>query len=84
MAPQPLTVDSGRFPEVSIQCGGDPGLTERGCEAWAEQLLSSAPSETTKLVLTYRTGNARCAADYFAANGRMLMTVAAGASAPSS
>lgn len=75
--PQPMTVESGRFPDVSIECGGDPGLTERECEAWAGQLLSTGPTETSKVVLTYRTGNARCAADYFSADGRMLMTAAA-------
>ncbi len=40
-------------------------------------MLSGGPMETTKLVLTYRSGNARCAADYFAADGLMLMTAAA-------
>ncbi len=74
---QPMSVESGRFPEVTIECGGDPGLTERECEAWAEQMLSGGPMETTKLVLTFRSGNARCAADYFAADGLMLMTAAA-------
>lgn len=76
-APQPTTVEPGRFPEVAIECGGDPGLTGRECQAWAEQLLSSGPVGTAKLVLTYRTGNARCAAESFAANGRMLMAAAA-------
>jgi len=76
-APQSTTVEPGRFPGVTIECGGDPGLTARECEAWAEQMLSGGPIKTTKLVLTYRTGNARCAADYFAADGRMLMTAAA-------
>lgn len=72
-----MTVESARFPEVIIECGGDPGLTERECQAWAEQLLSDGPVGTAKLVLTYCTGNARCSADYFAADGRMLMTAAA-------
>ncbi|MBW3613008.1 MAG: hypothetical protein KY392_04005 [Chloroflexi bacterium] len=80
--PQPMTVESGRFPGVTIECGGDPGLTEDECQAWAEQLLASGPSETTKLVLTYPTGNSRCAADHFSANGRMLMTAAARCPAP--
>ena len=79
--PQPMIVESGRFPGVTIECGGDPGLTEEECQAWAEQLLASGPSETTKLVLTYRTGNSRCAADHFA-NGRMLMTASARCPAP--
>lgn len=80
--PQPMIVESDRFPGVTIECGGDPGLTEEECHAWAEQLLASGPSETTKLVLTYRTGNARCGADYFAVNGRALMTAAARCPAP--
>jgi hypothetical protein len=75
--PMPMTVESERFPEVTIECGGEPGLTDRECQAWAEQLLESGPIETTRLVLTYRTGNSRCGADYFGANGRMLMTAAA-------
>ena len=81
-APQPMPVGSGRFPEATIECGGDRGLTERECRAWGEELLSSGPIETTTLVMTYRTRNSRCAADYFAANGRMLMTAAARCPAP--
>lgn len=76
-AQRPMTVESDRFPEVTIECGGDPGLTEAECQAWAEQLLASGPSETTRLVLTYRTGNSRCAADHFSATGRILMTASA-------
>lgn len=81
-APHPMIVESGRFPEVTIECGGDPGLTEEECQAWAEQLLASGPIDATRLLLTYRTGNSRCAADYFAVNGRMLMTAAARCPAP--
>ncbi len=73
----PMTVESAEFPDVRIECGGEPGLGESECLAWAEQMLSTAAVDATKLVLTYRTGNARCAADYFAADGLMLMTVAA-------
>ena len=71
------TVESARFPNVSVECGGAPGLTESDCLDWAERILASAPVDTAKLVLTYGAGNARCAADYFAADGRMLMTAAA-------
>ena len=81
-APEPMPAEAVRFPEVSIECGGDRGLTERECQAWGDELLSSGPIETTTLVMTYRTGNARCAADYFAANGQMLMTAAARCPAP--
>lgn len=72
-----MTIESARFPDVSIECGGAPGLSESECLDWGEQMLSAAPANTAKLVLTYQTGNARCAADYFAADGRMLMTSAA-------
>ena len=75
--PHPMIVESSRFPGVTIECGGDPGLTEEECQAWAEQLLASGPIDATMLVLTYRTGNSRCAADYSAVNGRILMTAAA-------
>lgn len=77
-----FTVESDRFPAVTVECTGDPGLTEPGCEAWAEQMLSTGPNETSRLVLTYRTGNARCAADYFSADGRVLMTAAARCPSP--
>ena len=80
--PHPMIVESGRFPGVTIECGGDPGLTEDECQAWAEQLLASGPIDATRLVLTYRTGNSRCAADHFSADGRMLMTAAARCPAP--
>ena len=72
-----MTVQSARFPDVSIECGGDTGLSENECLEWAEQVLSAAPVETARLVLTYRTGDARCAAESFAADGRLLMTSAA-------
>lgn len=78
----PFTVESDRFPDVTVECAGDPGLTERECEAWAEQMVSTGPAETSKVVLTYRTGNARCAVDYFSADGRMLMTAAARCPSP--
>lgn len=73
----PTTVESAEFPEVRIECGGDPGLGDSECLAWAEQMLSTAAVDATKLVLTFRAGKARCAADFFAADGRMLMTAAA-------
>lgn len=81
----PVTVESARFPDVEIQCGGDFGLSEADCLNWAEQMLPAAPTRPSggvdlavaKLVLTYRTGNRRCAADYFAADGRLVMTAAA-------
>lgn len=76
MPVQPMTIESEQFPEVDIKCGGEPGLAESECLDWAVQLLSSGPPDTATLVLTYRDGDARCAADYFAANGRMIRTAA--------
>ena len=81
-APEPMPAEAVRFGGVSIECGGDRGLSEHECQAWGEELLSSGPIETTALVMTYRTGNSRCAADYFAAHGQMLMTAAARCPAP--
>ena len=72
-----VPVQSARFPDVSIECGGDPGLSESDCLEWAEQVLSAAPVETAGLVLTYRSGDDRCAAESFAADGRLVMTSAA-------
>ena len=71
------TVESSHFPDISIECGGGRGLSEGECLEWADQMLSAAPVDTAKLVLTYRSGDARCAADYFAGGGHMLMTAAA-------
>lgn len=70
-----MTVESVGFPQLTIECGGE--LTEGECQDWAEQMLSSGRIESTRLVVTYRTGNSRRAADYFAATGRLLVTAAA-------
>ena len=77
-----MTVVSPRFPDVSIECVGDPGLAEDACRAWGEEMLRTAPVDTTRLELTYRTGNARCAADYLAGDGRLLMSSAARCPSP--
>ena len=74
----PITVESAQFPDVEIECRGDGGLSADDCLSWAEQMLPAAPTRPSggedipvaKLVLTYRTGNSRCAADYFAGDGR--------------
>ena len=83
--PLPIVVESSQYPDVAIECGGEPGLTAHECLAWAEQMLPAAPTrpagaeqlEVANLVLTYRTGNSRCAADYFTADGRLVMTASA-------
>jgi len=84
-AEMPIIVDSARFPDVAIQCGGEPGLSGDDCRAWADEMLAGTPTPPSgsqdvtvvELVLTYRTGDSRCAADYFAADGRLVMTAAA-------
>lgn len=81
----PIIVQSEQFPQVEIECRGEVGLTEEDCRQWAEVMLPAAPTrpaggqdlEVAKLVLTYRTGSSRCAADYLAADGRTVMTTAA-------
>ncbi len=37
-APLVMTVESARFPDTSIECGGDRGLSEDDCVDWAEQV----------------------------------------------
>lgn len=74
------TVVSPRSPNVSIQCAGP--LPEDACRAWGEEMLRSAPVDTVRLELTYGTGNARCAAEYLAGDGRLLMSSAARCPAP--
>ncbi len=81
----PITVESAQFPDIDIECRAETGLSTSACMIWAEQMLPAAPTKpsgaddvpVTRLVLTYRTGNSRCAADYFAADGRLVMTAAA-------
>lgn len=83
--PPPIIVQSEQFPQVEIECRGDVGLTEEDCRQWAELLLPAAPTrpaggqdlEVAKLVLTYRTGDSRCSADYLTADGRTVMSAAA-------
>jgi len=86
----PTTVESELFPDVEIECGGDSGLSADGCLTWAEQMISAAPPRAagggdisvTKVVLTFRTGNSRCAADYFAEDGRLMTTMSTRCPAP--
>ena len=81
----PITVESAQFPDIDIECRGETGLSASACLIWAEQMLPAAPTKpsggddvpVTRLVLMYQTGNSRCAADYFAADGRLVMTAAA-------
>jgi hypothetical protein len=82
LAPQPrISVESEEFPGVRVECDGEAGLSRDGCRAWAEELLSGPaigrPEAVRLLKLTFRTGNSRCAADFFGANGRLMSTVSA-------
>ncbi len=86
----PTTVESELFPDVEIECGGESGLSADGCLTWAEQMISAAPPRAaggedvsfTKVILTFRTGNSRCAADYFAEDGRLMTTMSTRCPAP--
>lgn len=46
-----MTVVSPRFPEVSIECVGDAGLSEDTCREWGEEMLRTAPVDTARLKL---------------------------------
>ncbi len=86
----PTTVESELFPDVEIECGGESGLSADGCLTWAEQMISAAPPRAaggedisvTKVVLTFRTGNSRCAADYLDKEGRLMTTMSTRCPAP--
>lgn len=90
VAQLPITVQSTHFPDVVIMCTGESGLSENDCRNWAEEMLPAAPTipaggvaiPVVKLVLTYRTGTSRCAADYLGADGRPVMTVTATCPSP--
>jgi hypothetical protein len=79
----PMTIESARFPEVVIECRGEPPLTQEQCLAWAESMLAPPlPEQLDKqgigrLVLTNRPGNSRCAADFYRAGGGLLMSASA-------
>ena len=79
--PSPIRVESEEFPGIQIECVGEAGLSADRCRAWAEELLSGPaidqPEGVGRLVLTFRTGNARCAADSFTDGGPPIVTVAA-------
>jgi hypothetical protein len=83
-SPMPITVRSDRFPEIEIHCQGEGGLTVDDCRKWGEEMLLALPSlpdgeelDATRIVLTHRTGNARCTIDYQTGGVfRTAMTVA--------
>lgn len=73
--PQPAAtseIRSGSFPAVVIECRAEITIGEDVCRAWGEKLLRGTPDlavATQRLVLTYRGGTARCAADFYRASG---------------
>lgn len=73
------TVHTDAFPGVVIACKGEVVLPGNDCRAWGERLLAGMPDahEAARLVLTFNGGNRRCAADFFAGDGRLLATAAA-------
>lgn len=76
----PFVVTSDLYPDLEIECGGERGLTPQACTSWAESMMDQrlpAAARATRLVMTYRSGHARCAADFYGADGTLLVTVAA-------
>lgn len=80
LGPRKTVVSSDFFPGISIECVGEAVVPAYACRAWGEKLLAGTPDaapSTVRLVLTYRSGNARCAADFFDAGGGLITTAAA-------
>lgn len=78
--PDKTVVRSLRFPAIEIECQGDAVVLVDACRAWGEKLLDGNPdfaARTSRLVLTFRQGDARCAADFYGANGTLVMTASA-------
>lgn len=74
-----VVVDSRLRPGVEIACQGEVRLTPDACRIWGDELLAGpiAPGGVTRLVLTANAGNARCAADFYAGEGRRAAVTAA-------
>ena len=75
--PDETVVRSLRFPAIEIECQGAAVVPIDACRAWGEKLLDGNPdfaARTSRLVLTFRQGNARCAADFYGANGTVEIT----------
>lgn len=81
LVPGGTSVESAKFPGVQIECGGEASLPANVCRDWGERALAgpglAQGQAVTRLVLTFRTGNSRCAADFYGADGRLLATAAA-------
>lgn len=81
-------MESAKFPGVRIECGGDASLSDEACRDWGDMTLAGpGPAQgkaIARLVLTFRTGNSRCAADFYDAGGRLLATAAARCPVPES
>jgi hypothetical protein len=78
--------ESSKFPGVRIECRGEARLPAETCRQWGEDLLGGpGPAQgrpVAKLVLTFRTGDSRCAADFFAGDGGLISTAAARCPSP--
>lgn len=78
--PDKTMIRSPRFPTIEIECTGDAIVPIDACRGWGEGMLDANPefaAQTSRLVLTFRQGNARCAADFYVAGGTLLMTASA-------
>lgn len=74
-----VVVESQLRPGVEIACQGEVRLTADACRTWGDELLADpiAPEDVTRLVLSANAGNARCAADFYAGEGRSVAVTAA-------
>ncbi len=79
-APEPsFETELNAYPNVRVECTGEHGLTVVACTRWAEDMLQAAPPVIPsigewdgRLVLIYRAGGGRCAADFYAPDGRAV------------
>lgn len=73
-------VRSPRYPAIAIECTGDAIVPLDTCLGWGEKMLDGSPEvvpQSSRLILTFRGGNARCAAEFYAANGTLVVTASA-------
>lgn len=77
--PAPIaSIESRGLAEASVECVGEPSLSDAECQSWARRVFNEGPDRATvtRLVLTSRIGNARCAADFYGDGGALLLTAA--------
>jgi hypothetical protein len=73
-------IRSAKFPGTVIECRAEIFIAVDTCRGWGEKLLAGSPDlagATNRLVLTYRGGTARCAAEFLGSSGAILGSAAA-------